>query len=315
MTTYYQTRHGGYSRLGNSDHTGQTADNGNKTGWVIGDVFILYSQLVVSRTGCDKTGVGGQIKLRFSKDGGAWTDVGAATEISWAADADTSLDDDTTGTSQIATNASGCSGAVDTVYENAADNTVPDSGTTGNTASEAWHEIQWGLDTDNATAGSVYTFQLYNITQGTACTGTIASSLTIASADQTVNMSAGTVASSGQALKVGQTAKMSAGTVASAGRPLTLDTAVTLQMSAGTVVSSGEPLSLAYDQTLPMSAGNVAVAGRPLTVIREEIILMAVGNITVAGKPCDPRAPCLSYDDDFTGADYSAPNATLWSVS
>ena len=65
-------------------------------------------------------------------------------------------------------------------HENEGDNTLPDSGADISVLTEQWLEFHWALDPANASAGSVYTFQVINITDSnTALANAIASDVTI----------------------------------------------------------------------------------------------------------------------------------------
>ena len=181
MGTYYITTHGS-SVLLDANEGNPSAVNGSFTEWSPGDKFIL-AVIVFYNTLCNKATDGCQLKLQFAEDGGEFGDVGAGTAIAWCADADTSLTDDAEGTQRVGsgTPAAQCDSGYGTAWENAEDNTLPDSGADMIIAQEQWLETHWALNPANANPESVYTFQVANITNsGTALTNAIASSVTMA---------------------------------------------------------------------------------------------------------------------------------------
>ena len=165
------------SRIWNNatDWTAQAAEDTNVPGWTIGDPFIfgcnVYS--LIEAVACNKGYNGAQFKLQFeaSDDPGVWTDVGAATEIMWGADANLT-DDASDTTSRLSTIAVCGTGFLSSNY-NKEDNTLPDSGTNSG-ASEQWIETYFSLDTDNARGGITYTLKLYNVTASKDCGGGLA---------------------------------------------------------------------------------------------------------------------------------------------
>ena len=152
MGTYYLTRSGN-SQLRDANEANPTADNGSLTDWLHADEFVLYTQVCVSASTCNKAADGASFKLQFDVDGAeSWADVASGQAV--APGTGTTLVDDTEpGTERISTPPSSCGGAVAEIWENEGDNLCPNSGTTAATASEDWHEIAWALDP--ALAGGV----------------------------------------------------------------------------------------------------------------------------------------------------------------
>lgn len=175
MVTYYADCHGN-SRLYKGDWSGGGSDNNSLTDWATTDEFILCIQ--VTEDGCNKATASQQFKLQFAEDAGGFSDITDSTAIAWGTG--TSLTDGSSGTGKCSAAPGDCSGgSLEWTYENEGDNTAPDS--SGYALSQDYYgELQWALDPANAAAGSVYTFQVVNVTDSnTALTNSIASSVTI----------------------------------------------------------------------------------------------------------------------------------------
>ena len=182
MGTYYIDTSSG-SMLLDANEANPTAENGSFTNWQKGDDFILVT--AISYSTCNKTTVACSFKLQFSKNGGAWTDVGAATEISYPAD--TTLVDGADSVQRVTTNVNSlCTSGYQVGRESEGDNVVVAFATTLRYHSD----IHWALSTDNATVSSVYTFRVINVTNSnTALSGTIASSVTMAATSHSPSLS------------------------------------------------------------------------------------------------------------------------------
>ena len=141
-------------------------ENIDVTNWTVGDPFILAT-LIFSAVNCSKNPIATDLKLQFQKDAEGFGDVGAATEIMYSEATD--LVDDAVGTDYGITAPATCGGAISGPQE------CTDAAIVSNDiAGEAWTQIAWALDTDNATAESVYSFQVYSNSDTAACTNTTA---------------------------------------------------------------------------------------------------------------------------------------------
>ncbi len=210
--TYWDTH--GYSRIFNTSWVDQSGSaDGDVTDWTIGDPFILVSQVYSNADACNKDCDGAAFKLQFQNvtDAGSWTDVGSATEISWGSGVVT---DDASGSQRLTGDSlSFCGTGYEQAYVNEGDNTLPDSGTlTGST--EQWTELQWVLDTDNATAGKRYIFRIVDTTNSV----TLGRSSGFDSEGPGITMSAGNIV----VLESGSTS-LSGGTLTTTGAPTVTD--------------------------------------------------------------------------------------------
>ena len=156
MGTYYADTHGHSVLRDASEGTLGTQDQANVP-VLIGDEFILCVQ--VAEAGCNRATETQQFKLQVKKDAGSFEDVTDVSEISWGSG--TTLVDGATGTERCTSTPATCpAGNPGWIYENEGDNL------TGSytLATDEYGELQFALDTTNATNGSVYTFQVVNVT-------------------------------------------------------------------------------------------------------------------------------------------------------
>jgi len=148
------------SRIASDDRTPQAADDGNVTGWVLTDEFIVAIQL-------DET-IGpwtASYKLQWRQVGGTFADFGAATELAYG-----------TGTVLVNGNPVTDTGPDDRICTNTESGAWLDGVEvegTGTVASfemldEEWTELQFAIDPSNAIFDQQYEFQLYDITNGAA---------------------------------------------------------------------------------------------------------------------------------------------------
>ena len=168
LTTYYPTL--GASRIANANIVDQSgADDGDVTGWVKTNDFILATRIYGSKGTYNYAYT---LKWRNVTDSGSFAAVGSTGEISYSATTD--LTDGGTVTTKI------CSAQASYTWQNGlaseGDNILPDAGTFA-LLDEYYTELQWALDCSGAHDGDVYEFALY--TNGTAI-GTCLASLTTA---------------------------------------------------------------------------------------------------------------------------------------
>lgn len=168
MATYYPKELGSRLCL-DSDRSPLAAVNADYTGHVKTIKIILAVQL--GYNGKDTAASAYRLEWRNETDnpGGAFTPVGAATEVSYAATSDTLVDENAvTSAEDVCTNQDATM-TWQNGYENVNDNTAPDSGTF-DLGSDCYTEFQWALDLSNGHDADQYTFQMYNVTAGAAVT-------------------------------------------------------------------------------------------------------------------------------------------------
>lgn len=165
------------SRIANSDRADQSgSDGGDVAGWVKTADFILGIQI-----DCEKGPIARAYKLQWRDvtAAGSFADVGAATEISYAAT--TVLVDG----AALAEGNKLCTGVpAGSTWQNGmeseGDNELPDDPDTFSLADEYYTEFQWALDCSGAIDAHEYEFQLYDVTQGVAIAGACPSTITMA---------------------------------------------------------------------------------------------------------------------------------------
>jgi len=154
LTTYYPTL--GASRIADANRVDKSlADDGDVTGWVKTNDFILATRIYGSKGAYNYAYT---LKWRNVTDSGSFAAVGATGEISYAAD--TVLVDG----QALPTESKICSAQTNYTWqngmENEGDNILPDSGTYS-LADEYYTELQWALDCSGAHDNDVYEFALY----------------------------------------------------------------------------------------------------------------------------------------------------------
>ena len=152
LTTYYPTL--GASRIANANIVDQSgADNGDVTGWVKTNDFILATRIYGSK---GTYNYAYNLKWRNVTDSGSFAAVNSTGEISYSATTD--LTDGGTVTTKI------CSAQTSYTWQNGlaseGDNILPDAGTFA-LLDEYYTELQWALDCSSAHDGDVYEFALY----------------------------------------------------------------------------------------------------------------------------------------------------------
>jgi len=162
----------GASRIADANRIDKSlADNGDVTGWVKTNDFILATRIYGSKGAYNYAYT---LKWRNVTDSGSFAAVGATGEISYAAD--TVLVDG----QALPTESKICSAQTNYTWqngmENEGDNILPDSGTYS-LADEKYTELQWALDCSAAHDNDVYEFALY--TSSTSI-GTCLASITTA---------------------------------------------------------------------------------------------------------------------------------------
>lgn len=154
LTTYYPTL--GASRIADANRVDKSlVDNGDVTGWVKTNDFILATRIYGSKGAYNYAYT---LKWRNVTDSGSFAAVGATGEISY--NADTVLVDG----QALPTGSKICSAQTNYTWqngmENEGDNILPDSGTYS-LADEYYTEFQWALDCNSAHDNDVYEFALY----------------------------------------------------------------------------------------------------------------------------------------------------------
>jgi len=146
----------GASRIADANRIDKSlADNGDVTGWVKTNDFILATRIYGSKGAYNYAYT---LKWRNVTDAGSFAAVGATGEISYAAD--TVLVDG----QALPTGSKICSAQTNYTWqngmENEGDNILPDSGTYS-LADEYYTELQWALDCSGAHDNDIYEFALY----------------------------------------------------------------------------------------------------------------------------------------------------------
>ena len=154
LTSYYPTL--GASRIADANRVDKSlADDGDVTGWVKTNPFILATRIYGSKGVYNYAYT---LKWRNVTDSGSFAAVGSTGEISYAAD--TVLVDG----QALPTESKICSAQTNYTWqngmENEGDNILPDSGTYS-LADEKYTELQWALDCSGAHDNDVYEFALY----------------------------------------------------------------------------------------------------------------------------------------------------------
>ena len=129
-----------------------------------GSDLVLVTQIssyTITTGACNKDINSAGFRLEFSEDGGGFTPVGAATAVRYTENTslvnDASTLDRVTAGTMTAYNA-GCASGWITGIE------CTDGACSHNIVKERFSDIAWALDFSGATAGSVYTFQVYDTT-------------------------------------------------------------------------------------------------------------------------------------------------------
>lgn len=199
----------GNAQLWEPDESGQlAAENADVTNWTVGDPFILIGQVFYDGA-CNKATVATGLKLQFDKDdAGSWTDVGAATEISYTEDTTLVNDAGSTDRSLSDPSAGACSGGWITGVEctdGACSHAIDPR--------ENWSDVHWALDTDNASAGVKYTFRVWDTTNNQVLGGTAYSAeLTVAAADVNIQATCDTLTLTENVATVNAEVEVDAGT-------------------------------------------------------------------------------------------------------
>jgi hypothetical protein len=162
-----------------ADTANLAAEDTDVTDHDLGDKFIVCIQVTVGDP-CNKASDSAAVKLQYSKDSGAWTDVATGNELVPAADVDVGITDgaSVSATARCGSTPTGCAQSHTTDgYESCgADCTTP----AFSLATEYWTECHFGVDPSGATAGSEYEFRLTNITDSIDLTPTCPASITMA---------------------------------------------------------------------------------------------------------------------------------------
>jgi hypothetical protein len=183
------------SRLYDANEANPSAENGDFTDWQTGDEFVLVVQVglrIGPAEACNKAAAATTLKLQFSEDGGSFGDVATGQAI--APGSSTTLVHNDPTVQRISTAVpAGCTGAFSAGLE--VEGVSPLQTGSGITiASGDWTEVHFACDPALASASSVYTFRVYDVTNSrvlTFSTGTeLQSSVTIAAAapDRNINI-------------------------------------------------------------------------------------------------------------------------------
>lgn len=174
------------SRIGVADESSFYAENGSVTEWNLTDEFI-YCVSVHYADPCNKNTNSFQLKLQYSEDGGAWTDVASGNAMQPGTG--TTLVQGNNVTQRITTNTpiAFCTSGFATSPLEVEGNTNSNSTTV---AGQTWTEVHFAVDPSNAKRGSTYQFRVYQVTTGTALIGnTPCASQVTTAAGQTQSLS------------------------------------------------------------------------------------------------------------------------------
>ena len=148
------------------DYAVAAADNTAITNHTLTDYMILCLN-VFYLDPCNKATNSCQLKLQYSKDGGAYTDVGAAAEVRPTLAPAAGFSQGGNCVAKVTTAETFCTTGFVTKPTQVENTNLTSS---FSNASQTYTGLQVALSFANATAGSAYTFRGYQVTTGTALT-------------------------------------------------------------------------------------------------------------------------------------------------